>query len=79
MALSGLLYKVSDRKLLHNIQKVYEYDITNFEKWVDYETKYFEHIDKYIFKNLVLVKKGYDRELDWDKKLTLDGLKTVEF
>ena len=46
MALSGLLYKVSDRKLLHNIQKVYEYDITNFEKWVDYETKYFEHIDK---------------------------------
>ncbi len=49
------------------------------QNWVDYKTKYFDYIDKYIFKNLALCKKGYDRELDWDNQLTIDGMRNVEF
>ena len=26
-----------------------------------------------------LCKKGYDRELDWDNQLTIDGMRNVEF
>ena len=79
MASSGLLYKIYDRKLLYDIQTVYENDITNFEWWVDYETKFVEHIDKYIFKNLALSKKAYNWELDWNNVNTVNGLKTTEF
>ena len=35
---------------------------TFFEWWVDYETKFIRHIDKYIFKNLALDKIG----ANWD-------------
>ncbi len=76
---SGLLYKINNRKLLREIQTVYENDINNFEWWVDYETKFIEHIDKYIFKNLALSKKAYNWELDWDNVNTLNGVKTTEF
>ena len=76
---SGLLYKIKNRKLLREIQTVYENDINNFEWWVDYETKFIEHIDKYIFKNLALSKKAYNWELDWDNVNTLNGVKTTEF
>ena len=79
MVSSGLLYQIYDRKLLNQIQTVYEYDIKNFEWWVDYETKFVEHIDKYIFKNLALSKKAYDWELDWNNSKTINGLKTAEF
>ncbi len=79
MVSSGLLYKISDKKLLYKIQSIYENEITNFEWWVDYETKFIEHIDIYIFKNLALNKKGYNWELDWNDKLTLGGIKTTEF
>ena len=79
MASSGLLYKISDRKLLYEIQSIYEYEIPNFEWWVDYETKFVEHVDKYIIKNLALNKKGYNWELDWNNQLTIEGIKTTEF
>ena len=79
MASSGLLYKISNRKLLYEIQRIYEYEIPNFEWWVDYETKFIEHVDKYIIKNLALNKKGYNWELDWNNKLTIEGIKTTEF
>ena len=79
MVSSSLLYKISDKKLLYKIQSIYEYEINNFEWWVDYETKFIEHIDKYIFKNLALNKKGYNWELDWNNKLTLEGIKSTEF
>ena len=79
MASSGLLYKISDRKLLYEIQSIYEYEIPKFEWWVDYETKFVEHVDKYIIKNLALNKKGYNWELDWNNKLTIEGIKTTEF
>ena len=79
MVSSGLLYKIYNRKLLHEIQTVYEFDIKNFEWWVDYETKFVEHIDKYIFKNLALSKKAYNWELDWNNFNTVNGLKTTEF
>ena len=79
MVSSSLLYKISDKKLLYKIQSIYEYEINNFEWWVDYETKFIEHIDKYIFKNLALNKKGYNWELDWTNKLTLGGIKNTEF
>ena len=79
MVSSGLLYQIYDRKLLNQIQTVYEYDIKNFEWWVDYETKFVEHIDKYIFKNLALSKKAYDWELDWNNSKTINGIKTAEF
>ena len=36
-------------------------------------------IDKYIFKNLVLNKKGTNWELDWENQVTLKGIKTTEF
>ncbi len=47
--------------------------------WVDYETKFIEHIDKFIFKNLVLNKIGTNWELDWHNEATLKGIKTTEF
>ena len=78
MVSSSLLYKISDKKLLYKIQSIYEYEINNFEWWVDYETKFIEHIDKYIFKNLALNKKGYNWELDWNNKRTLEGIKSTE-
>ncbi len=40
MVSSSLLYNINNQKLLHEIQTVYEYDINNFEWWVDYETKF---------------------------------------
>ncbi len=46
---------------------------------MDYETKFVEHIDKYIFKNLALSKKAYNWELDWNNVNTVNGLKTTEF
>ena len=70
---------MSYQKLLQEIQTVYENDIKNFEWWVDYETKFVEHIDKYIFKNLTLSKKAYNWELDWSNVNTVNGLKTTEF
>ena len=79
MVSSSLLYKISDKKLLYKIQSIYEYEINNFEWWVDYETKFIEHIDKYIINNLALNKKGYNWELDWTNKLTLGGIKNTEF
>ena len=79
MVSSSLLYNINNQKLLQEIQTVYEYDIKNFEWWVDYETKFVEHIDKYIFKNLALSKKAYNWELDWNNVNTVNGLKTTEF
>ena len=46
---------------------------------MDYETKFVEYIDKYIFKNLALSKKAYNWELDWNNVNTVIGLKTTEF
>ena len=79
MVSSSLLYNINNQKLLQEIQTVYENDIKNFEWWVDYETKFVEHIDKYIFKNLALSKKAYNWELDWNNVNTVNGLKTTEF
>ena len=79
MVSSSLLHNINNQKLLQEIQAVYEYDIKNFEWWVDYETKFVEHIDKYIFKNLALSKKAYNWELDWNNVKTVNGLKTTEF
>ena len=79
MVSSSLLYNINNQKLLKEIQTVYENDIKNFEWWVDYETKFVEHIDKYIFKNLALSKKAYNWELDWNNVNTVNGLKTTEF
>ena len=53
---SGLIYKTNDEKLIYEIQTIYESNVDLFEWWVDYETKFIEHIDKYIFKNLALHK-----------------------
>ena len=79
MVSSGLIYKVDDKNLLYDIQTIYEYNITLFEWWVDYETKFIEHIDKYIFKNLALNKTGANWELNWENKVTIEGIQTIEF
>ena len=79
MVSSGLIYKVDDKNLLYDIQTIYEYNITLFEWWVDYETKFIEHIDKYIFKNLALNKTGANWELNWENKITIEGIQTIEF
>ena len=79
MLSSGLIYKVDDKNLLYDIQTIYEYNITLFEWWVDYETKFIEHIDKYIFKNLALNKTGANWELNWENKITIEGIQTIEF
>ena len=76
---SGLIYKIDDKKLIYEIQTVYDYNIILFEWWVDYETKFIEHIDKYIFKNLALNKTGFNWELDWENKINMKGMKTTEF
>ena len=76
---SGLIYKINDEKLIYEIQTIYESNVDLFEWWVDYETKFIEHIDKYIFKNLALDKIGANWELDWQNEVTLKGIKTTEF
>ena len=76
---SGLIYKINDEKLIYEIQTIYESNVDLFEWWVDYETKFIEHIDKYIFKNLALDKIGTNWELDWQNEVTLKGIKTTEF
>ena len=76
---SGLIYKTNDEKLIYEIQTIYESNVDLFEWWVDYETKFIEHIDKYIFKNLALNRKGINWELDWENQVTLEGIKTTEF
>ena len=65
--------------MIYEIQTIYESNVDLFEWWVDYETKFIEHIDKYIFKNLVLNKMGSNWELDWQNEVTLKGIKTTEF
>ena len=76
---SGLIYKINDEKLIYEIQTIYESNVDLFEWWVDYETKFIEHLDKYIFKNLALDKIGTNWELDWQNEVTLKGIKTTEF
>ena len=76
---SGLIYKTNDEKLIYEIQTIYESNVDLFEWWVDYETKFIEHIDKYIFKNLALNRRGTNWELDWENQVTLEGIKTTEF
>ena len=56
MVFSSFIHKIDDKKLLYDIQTIYEYDIPLFGWWIDYETKFIEHIDKYIFNNLALKK-----------------------
>ena len=65
--------------MIYEIQTIYESNVDLFEWWVDYETKFIEHIDKYIFKNLALDKIGTNWELDWQNEVTLEGIKTTEF
>ena len=79
MVSSSFIYKIDDKNLLYDIQTIYEYDIPLFEWWVDYETKFIEHIDKYIFNNLALKKTGFNWELDWKSKVTVEGIQTTEF
>ena len=76
---SGLIYEMSDKKLIYEIQNTYEHNVVLFHWWIDYETKFTEHIDKYIFKNLALNKTGTNWELDWENEVTLRGIKTTEF
>ena len=79
MVSSSFIYKIDDKNLLYDIQTIYEYDIPLFEWWVDYETKFIEHIDKYIFNNLALKKLDLTGNLIGKVKLLWKEFKLLNF